>query len=107
MPNKEISKVFIIAEAGVNHNGDINLAKRLIDEAHNAGADCVKFQTWVTEDIVDKSSTKAEYQIQNDGNETSQYEMLKNLELSFNQFAELQSYCNTKGIMFLSTPDVY
>ena len=107
MPNKEISKVFIIAEAGVNHNGDINLAKRLIDEAHNAGADCVKFQTWVTEDIVDKSSTKAEYQIQNDGNETSQYEMLKNLELSFNQFAELQSYCNTKGIMFLSTPDDY
>ena len=62
-----MSKVLIIAEAGVNHNGDIQLAKELIDIAADAKVDFVKFQTWITEDIVDKSAAKAEYQIQNDG----------------------------------------
>ena len=77
-----MSKVLIIAEAGVNHNGDIELAKKLIDIGAEAKVDFVKFQTWITEDIVDRSAAKAEYQIQNDGADTSQFEMLKKLELS-------------------------
>jgi N,N'-diacetyllegionaminate synthase len=101
------NNVFIIAEAGVNHNGDINLAKKLIERAYEAGADCVKFQTWITEDIVDKSAIKADYQIQNDGNNTTQFEMLKKLELSFKDFVELKEYSKSIGIMFLSTPDDY
>ena len=101
----EFTKVFIIAEAGVNHNGDINLAMQLIDAAKYAGADCVKFQTWITEDIIDISAPKAEYQKANDGVETSQYEMLKKLELSFDDFAKLKRYSEQVGILFLSTPD--
>jgi len=102
-----MSKVLIIAEAGVNHNGDIKLAKNLIDIASEAKVDYVKFQTWITEDIVDRSAVKAEYQIQNDGVDTSQFEMLKNLELSFNDFKELKRYSESKGVQFLSTPDDY
>lgn len=101
----EFKKVFIIAEAGVNHNGDVNLAKQLIDAAKHAGADCVKFQTWITEDIVDISAPKAEYQKANDGEVTSQYEMLKKLELSFDEFTELKKYAEQVGVLFLSTPD--
>jgi N,N'-diacetyllegionaminate synthase len=101
------NKVIIIGEAGVNHNGDINLAKKLIDIASEAGVDYVKFQTWITEEIVDLNAPKAEYQIQNDGNETSQFEMLKQLELSFSDFIELKKYSELKGIDFLSTPDDY
>lgn len=100
-----MNKVVIIAEAGVNHNGDINLAKKLIDVAAEAGADYVKFQTWVTEDIVDKLAPKAEYQVRNDGPETSQFEMLKSLELTYDNFKELKCYSELKGIQFLSTPD--
>lgn len=97
--------VFIIAEAGVNHNGDINVAKKLIDAAVYAGADAVKFQTWQTELIVTKNSQQAEYQKKNTGVEESQFEMLKKLELSYDDFVELKVYCDSKNIQFLSTAD--
>lgn len=100
-------KVFIIAEAGVNHNGDINLAKRLIDVAVKAGVDAVKFQTWKTELLVTKNVTQAKYQTKNTGLEESQFDMLKRLELSYDDFRELKSYCDKKKIMFLSTPDEF
>jgi N,N'-diacetyllegionaminate synthase len=97
--------VFIIAEAGVNHNGDIHLAKQLVDVAAEAGADAVKFQTFITEEIVTRHAEKADYQKQNTGSkQESQFEMLKKLELSFENFRELKTYCDEKGIMFLSTP---
>ncbi len=102
-----INKVIIIAEAGVNHNGDINLARQLIDAASDADVDYVKFQTWITEDIVDKSAGKAEYQKNNDGESSTQFEMLKRLELSFNDFKELKKYSESKGVKFLSTADDY
>jgi N,N'-diacetyllegionaminate synthase len=98
-------KVIIIAEAGVNHNGDVNLAKQLIDAAADAGVDYIKFQTWITEELMDKDAPKAEYQKQNDGSETSQYEMAKKLELSFDDFRELKKYSDKIGVKFLSTPD--
>lgn len=101
-----LSKVLIIAEAGVNHNGDINVAKKLIDAAADSGVDYVKFQTWITEEIIDINAPKALYQIENDG-ESSQYEMLKRLELSFDEFKELKLYCEKVGVNFLSTPDDY
>jgi N,N'-diacetyllegionaminate synthase len=97
--------VFIIAEAGVNHNGDINLAKKLIDVAVEADADAVKFQTWKTELLVTKEAVQAQYQIQNTKIEESQYNMLKKLELSYDDFEELKIYCDSKNIIFLSTPD--
>ena len=97
--------VFIIAEAGVNHNGDIKLAKKLIDVAVDAGVDAVKFQTWKTELIVTKEAKQAEYQTENTQKEESQFDMLKRLELSYDDFLELKNYCDKKGIMFLSTPD--
>lgn len=96
---------FIIAEAGVNHNGDINLAKDLIDVAAEAGVDAVKFQTWKTELIVTKDAIQAEYQVKNTKKEESQFEMLAKLELSYGDFRELKLYCDEKGILFLSTPD--
>lgn len=100
-----MSKVLIIAEAGVNHNGDIKLAKKLIDVAVNAGVDIVKFQTWKTELLVSKESEMAEYQKANTGIVESQFDMLKKLELSYNDFIDLKKYCDDKGIIFLSTPD--
>lgn len=96
--------VLIIAEAGVNHNGDIRLAKALIDAATNAGADVVKFQTFAAEEIVSKAARKADYQARETGQQESQYEMLKRLELSHEDFVELKEYCQQAGIMFLSTP---
>ena len=75
------NKVIIIAEAGVNHNGDLDLAKKLIDVAAEAGADYVKFQTFVADSLVSKVAEKADYQKVNTGNNDSQYEMLKKLEL--------------------------
>jgi N,N'-diacetyllegionaminate synthase len=102
-----MSKVIIIAEAGVNHNGDIALAKKLIDVASEANVDYVKFQTWITEDIVDKSAAKADYQKNNDGEDSTQFEMLKRLELSFEDFKELKDYSESKGVKFLSTADDY
>jgi len=96
---------FIIAEAGVNHDGDLKKAKKLIDIAKDAGADCVKFQTWITEEIITKDTKQAEYQVKNTGKKESQYEMIKKLELSFEQFVELKNYSDKKKILFLSTPD--
>jgi N-acetylneuraminate synthase/N,N'-diacetyllegionaminate synthase len=98
--------VYIIAEAGVNHNGDINLAFRLCDEAKKAGVDAVKFQTWKTENLVTKSAPLATYQENNITSKSdSQFEMLKKLELSYDEFVEIQKYCNKIGVKFLSTPD--
>ena len=93
---------FIIAEAGVNHNGSIELAKKLIDVAKEARADAVKFQTFHAEEIVTLKSKKAGYQYR--AKEKTQYEMLKNLELSFDAFRELKGYCDKNGIEFMSTP---
>lgn len=95
---------FIIAEAGVNHNGDIGLAKKLIDEAVRAGADAVKFQTFVPENVISIFAEKAPYQIEMTGAEGSQLDMVKKFFLPFERFAELCDYSKEKGIMFLSTP---
>ncbi|MBN8696425.1 MAG: N-acetylneuraminate synthase [Bacteroidetes bacterium] len=97
--------ILIIAEAGVNHNGNIEMAKRLIDAAADAGADYVKFQTFKTEKLVSIDAKQAEYQQKNMGSsaEASQFEMLKKLELSVNDHHELIAYCNSKNIKFLST----
>lgn len=99
-----MDKTFIIAEAGVNHNGSFELAKKLIDAAAEAGADCVKFQTFKADTIVSKSAKKADYQQKTTDAAESQYQMLKRLELSESDHRELQKYCREKGIMFLSTP---
>lgn len=96
---------FIIAEAGVNHNGSIDLARQLIDVAVAAGVDAVKFQTWKTELLVTRDAEMAAYQKENTGNIESQFDMLKKLELSYDAFTELKQYCDSKGILFLSTPD--
>lgn len=95
---------FIIAEAGVNHNGDIELAKQLIDAAVDAGADAVKFQTFKAENVVLKTAPKARYQEESTDLAESQYEMLKKLELTEQDFAELMNYCDQRGILFMSTP---
>ena len=99
-----MSTVIIIAEAGVNHNGDINLAKKLIDVAVEAGVDYVKFQTFKSESLVSKSAKKADYQIENTQDSTeNQLQMLKKLELSHEQHIELMAYCRQKEISFFST----
>jgi len=98
------NKVIIIAEAGVNHNGNMAMAKELIDAAVDAGVDYVKFQTFKAGNLVSKSAKKAVYQIENTGKaEESQYQMLKNLELSHEQHTELIEYCKQKKIHFFST----
>lgn len=94
---------FIIAEAGVNHNGDIDLAKKLIDIAKDAGADTVKFQTFRVEELMIKRTPKAKYQEETTG-KGSQFEMMKKLELTEKDFKELAKYAIRQGIMFLSTP---
>lgn len=100
-----MKKVFIIAEAGVNHNGSIELAKKLIDVAVEAKVDAVKFQTFKTELCISKDAIKADYQVKNTKNSTeTQFEMVKKLELSEEMHHELISYCKAKNIMFLSTP---
>ena len=97
-------KVIIIAEAGVNHNGDLNIAKKLIDVAALAKVDYVKFQTFKAEKIVSPNAKKADYQSKNIGdNVNSQFNMLKQLELSGKDHTELISYCNSKKIKFFST----
>jgi N,N'-diacetyllegionaminate synthase len=93
----------IIAEAGVNHNGDINLAKRLIDVAKDSGADIVKFQTFKAEDLTTGLASKAKYQIKDTNSSETQFEMLKKLELSNDEFKDLKAYCDYKSIEFLST----
>ena len=96
--------VFIIAEAGVNHNGSIDMAKQLIDVAVEAGADAVKFQTFKTECLVTKDAKQADYQVENTGVKESQFEMLKRLELSEEAHRILIEYCCEKNIEFMSTP---
>jgi N-acetylneuraminate synthase len=96
--------VFVIAEAGVNHNGDLKLARALIDVAVEAGADAVKFQTFQADRLVTHEAPKAEYQRRTTGDSESQFEMLQRLELSADAQRELQSYCDERGIIFLSTP---
>lgn len=100
----DTSKVFIIAEAGVNHNGSLDLAYQLIDVAKDAGADAVKFQTFKAENVVSKLADKAEYQKKTTSSDKSQLEMIKKLEISFDDFVKLKKYCDKKEIMFLSTP---
>ena len=97
------NKVIIIAEAGVNHNGDIQNAIQLINVAKEAGADYVKFQTFKTENLVSKDAQKADYQKQNTGNDDSQFNMLKQLELSIEDHYTLINHCNKIGIKFFST----
>jgi N,N'-diacetyllegionaminate synthase len=98
------NKVFIIAEAGVNHNGSMDLAKKLIDIAVEANVDAVKFQTFIAENVISKHAVKAEYQKETTGSNESQLEMVKKLQLTFDDFVELKKYCELKQIMFLSTP---
>ena len=97
-------KTLIIAEAGVNYNGDINLAKRMVDVAAEAGADIVKFQTGKPENSISVNAKKADYQEATTGTDESQLEMCKKLMLPDKDYPELVDYCNKKGIEFLSTP---
>jgi len=97
------NSTFIIAEIGVNHNGSVDLAKTMIKSASMCGVDAVKFQTFVSEDLVTENTKTAEYQ-ENNTNENSQLEMLKKLELSFDDFHELKRYAEDCGVIFLSSP---
>lgn len=99
-----MNKIFIIAEAGVNHNGDIQTAKELIDVAAAAEADAVKFQTFKADTLVCRQAPKAAYQMETTSAEESQFDMLKKLELTPDMHRELIDYCHEKNIMFLSTP---
>lgn len=99
-----MKKTLIIAEAGVNHNGDLNQAFQLIDVAKEAGADIVKFQTFRTDNLVIKKALKAEYQIMNTNSDETQHQMLKKLELDHDAHVKLIKRCNQVGIKFLSTP---
>lgn len=96
--------VFIIAEAGVNHNGSVDLAKKLIDAASNSGADAVKFQTFKAKNLVTKNSEKANYQKKTTNQEETQFDMLKKLELTKDMHVELIRYSKNKNIKFLSSP---
>lgn len=95
--------VYIIAEAGVNHNGSFELACKLVDAAKTAGADCIKFQTFKSNNLVSHNAQKADYQKRTTG-EGAQVDMLKKLELSYDEFLVLKDYCDKVGICFLSTP---
>ena len=95
---------FIVAEAGINHNGDVILAKRLIDAAKKAGADAVKFQTFKAKNILTKDAVKANYQKESRKDQESQYEMVRRLELNREDFKELADYAKKKDIIFLSSP---
>ena len=97
--------VLIIAEAGVNHNGKLDLAYKLCDAAKEAGVDVIKFQTWNTDLVITKNTRMAEYQAENLSSSESQYEMLKKLELSYAHFKMIKEYCDNIGIRFLSTAD--
>lgn len=99
-----MTKSYIIAEAGVNHNGSLEIARKLVDAAVLAGVDCVKFQTFKAENLVTRQARTADYQKRNTvDSEESQFEMLKKLELSFDDHKELMRYCKGKGVAYLST----
>ncbi len=100
----ENQPTFIIAEAGVNHNGKLELAKRLVDVAVEAGADAVKFQTFKSEGVVTAGLNSADYAKKNIGKDVGQLEMIKSLELNYKDFVSLKNYCDKKEIIFLSTP---
>lgn len=99
-----MNQTYIIAEAGVNHNGSLEMAKELVMVAKEAGVDAVKFQTFKAENLVTRYAQQATYQIENLGESTSQLAMLKKLELSYEEFVELHLFCQTQKIKFLSTP---
>jgi N,N'-diacetyllegionaminate synthase len=99
-----VERPFIIAEAGINHNGNISMAKKLIDVAKEAGTNAVKFQTFKAEEVVSKSAEKAEYQKETTNANESQFEMIKKLELEERDFKELFDYAHKQGIVFLSSP---
>lgn len=99
-----MEKTIIIAEAGVNHNGSMDLSRQLIDKAVEAGVDYIKFQTFKAETLVNRSARQADYQTKNIGRSESQLEMLRRLELSFPDFVTLNEYCSEKSIKFMSTP---
>ncbi|MBO6246252.1 MAG: N-acetylneuraminate synthase [Anaerovibrio sp.] len=99
-----MSKILIIAEAGVNHNGDISIAKKMVDVAKKAGVDYIKFQTFVPEKLVSRYAEKAEYQKKTTDAAESQLDMLRKLSLSENEFVSLRGYCEEVGIGFISTP---
>ena len=100
-----MSRVFIIAEAGINHNGDIECALHLCDAARHAQVDAIKFQTFKTEKLLTRKASMAPYQKQNLGEDVSQFEMAKKLELSYTDFEKIKHYCDKIGLLFLSTPD--
>lgn len=100
-----MGKVLIIAEAGVNHNGKLDLAYELCDAAKESGVDIIKFQTWNTDLVITKNTRMAEYQAENLSSSESQYEMLKKLELSYAHFRLVKEHCDNIGIRFLSTAD--
>jgi N,N'-diacetyllegionaminate synthase len=101
---RQVNKTFVIAEAGVNHNGDMALARALVDVAVAAGADAVKFQTFVVDRLVTRDAATAEYQQRALGGESSQYQMLARLELSEADHEMLAAHCAARGIEFMSTP---
>ena len=98
------SKIFIIAEAGINHNGSIKLAKKLVDKAVYCGADAIKFQTFKASDVISKYATKLNYQLNKKNDDETQLEMLKKNELTNTEFKKLFKYCKKKKIIFISTP---
>lgn len=97
-------QTFVIAEAGINHNGSLQTAKKLADTAKMAQADCIKFQTFVPENLVTDIAEMADYQKKNVGKDSSQLQMLQKFALSFDEFRALKDYCDEIGLMFLSTP---
>lgn len=99
-----MSSTWIIAEAGVNHNGSLDRAKEMIKVAAAAGVDAVKFQTFSAENLVTQTAIKASYQLQNTGVQESQFEMLKKLEFTFDEYLKLQNFCQKIGVTFLSSP---
>lgn len=96
--------IYVIAEAGVNHNGDLDTARKMVEAASSAGADCVKFQTFISEECISRYAEKAAYQKVACGHSESQLDMVRKLELPFDAFLELKGQCDRVGIDFLSTP---